>query len=59
VIEMLVQSTPDGVKALPSLPSAWPEGYIKGVRTRTGEIVDLTWKDGKVKSLHLSRPGRR
>lgn len=48
VIEMLVQSTEDGVKMLPALPAAWPEGYIKGVRTRTGEVVDLTWKDGEV-----------
>ena len=58
VIEMLVQSTEDGVDALPALPSAWPEGYIKGVRTRTGEVVDLSWKDGKVKSLLLSKPRR-
>lgn len=58
VIEMLVQSTEDGVDALPALPSAWPEGYIKGVRTRTGEMVDLSWKDGKVKSLLLSKPRR-
>jgi alpha-L-fucosidase 2 len=58
VIEMLVQSTPDGISPLPALPSAWPEGYIKGVRTRTGEVVDLSWKDGKVKSLLLSKPRR-
>ena len=58
VIEMLVHSTEDGVDALPALPSAWPEGYIKGVRTRTGEVVDLSWKDGKVKSLLLSKPRR-
>ena len=53
VIEMLVQSTPDGVNTLPALPSAWPEGYIKGVRTRTGEVVAVSWKDGKVEFLKL------
>lgn len=58
VIEMLVQSTPDGISPLPALPAAWLEGYIKGVRTRTGEVVDLSWKDGKVKSLLLSKPRR-
>lgn len=51
VIEMLVQSTPESVIPLPALPSAWPDGHIKGVRTRTGEIVDLKWKDGEVVSL--------
>ena len=53
VIEMLVQSTPDEVKALPALPAAWPSGHIKGVRTRTGQTVDLSWKDGKVRKFKL------
>ena len=58
VIEMLVQSTENNIKTLPALPAAWPEGYIKGVRTRTGEIVDLSWKDGEVESILLSKPRR-
>lgn len=58
VIEMLVQSTENSINTLPALPSAWPEGYIKGVRTRTGEIVDLSWKDGEVESILLSKPRR-
>lgn len=53
IIEMLAQSTPEGVQALPALPSAWPSGHIKGVRTRTGQTLDLTWKDGKVTSMKL------
>ena len=53
VLEMLVQSTPDGVKPLPALPSAWPDGQIKGVRTRTGQTLDLTWKDGQVTDMKL------
>ena len=48
VIEMLVRSTADSVEPLPSLPSAWPSGRIRGVRTRTGKSVDISWKDGKV-----------
>jgi alpha-L-fucosidase 2 len=55
VLEMLVQSTPDGVEALPALPSAWPGGKIKGVRTRTGQTLDLSWKNGKVTRLKLSK----
>lgn len=53
VIEMLVQSDPENIRTLPALPSAWPSGYIKGVRTRTGQTVDLQWKDGKVKRLRV------
>lgn len=53
VIEMLVQSSPDGVTLLPALPSAWPDGYIRGIRTRTGETVDVTWKDGKLTSERI------
>ena len=53
VIEMLVQSDPQEIYALPALPSAWPSGHIKGVRTRTGQTVDLQWKDGKVKRLNV------
>ena len=53
VLEMLVQSTPDGVRPLPALPSAWPGGQIKGVRTRTGQTLDLAWKDGKITRMKL------
>jgi alpha-L-fucosidase 2 len=51
VIEMLVQSTPEDITPLPALPSAWPDGSIRGVRTRTGEVVDMEWKGGKVTSF--------
>lgn len=53
VIEMLVQSDPQEIYASPALPSAWPSGHIKGVRTRTGQTVYLQWKDGKVKRLKV------
>ena len=51
IIEMLLQSTPDSVTPLPALPTAWPSGSVKGLRTRTGETVDITWKDGRVKKF--------
>ncbi len=53
VIEMLVQSTPEGVTPLPALPKAWPEGSLKGVRTRTGQTVELSWKNGKIEKYKL------
>ena len=52
VIEMLIQSTEDTVTPLPALPSAWKSGYIKGVRTRTGQTIDVVWKNGKVKTIN-------
>jgi len=53
VMEMLVRSDAQGVQALPALPSAWPSGHLKGVRTRTGQTVDMAWKDGKVTRFKL------
>ncbi|SDP17475.1 Glycosyl hydrolase family 65, N-terminal domain [Streptomyces sp. cf386] len=43
LIEMLVQSTPDRLVLLPALPPALPQGRLRGVRTRFGAEVDLTW----------------
>jgi alpha-L-fucosidase 2 len=49
VMEMLLYSSPEGaVMPRATLPSAWPNGSIMGLRTRKGTTVDLTWKDGKV-----------
>ena len=44
VLEMLIQSDAEGnVIRLPALPSAWPEGYAKGLRTRGGDTVNIVW----------------
>lgn len=52
IVEMLLHSDADSnVVPLPALPAAWPSGHVKGLRTRTGQTVDLTWKDGKLQSL--------
>ncbi|GAA2917372.1 MULTISPECIES: glycosyl hydrolase family 95 catalytic domain-containing protein [Streptomyces] len=56
LIEMLVQSTPDRLVLLPALPAAYPSGALRGVRTRFGAEIDLTWtRDG---AAAVIRPGR-
>lgn len=56
LIEMLIQSTPDRLVLLPALPTAYPSGELRGIRTRFGAEVDLTWSpDG---ATAVVRPGR-
>ncbi|WP_043494108.1 glycosyl hydrolase family 95 catalytic domain-containing protein, partial [Streptomyces viridosporus] len=43
LIEALVQSTPDRLVLLPAPPPAYPSGTLRGVRTRFGAALDLTW----------------
>ncbi|MEV6173982.1 glycoside hydrolase N-terminal domain-containing protein [Streptomyces sp. NPDC051954] len=44
VIEMLVQSTPDRLVLLPAPPAAYPKGELRGIRTRFGAQLDLSWR---------------
>lgn len=42
------------------LLSAWPEGYVKGLRTRTGQTVNLSWKNGKLSKFNAyTQPEKR
>ena len=64
VAELLLQSHPESdapgaeplLRLLPALPSAWPEGEVRGLHTRGGYVVDFKWKDGRVTTHRITDP---
>ncbi|MFY9343635.1 MAG: glycoside hydrolase N-terminal domain-containing protein [Planctomycetota bacterium] len=66
IAEMLLQSHRERpgedftIHLLPALPKAWPEGRVAGLRARGNvELVELTWKDGRLANAVLRNPGER
>ncbi|MEV0221073.1 glycoside hydrolase N-terminal domain-containing protein [Streptomyces sp. NPDC050704] len=51
LIEALIQSTPDRLVLLPALPAAYPKGELRGVRTRFGAEVDLSWSREETRAV--------
>lgn len=51
VAEMLVQDENGEIKLLPAIPKAWKTGYVKGLRLRSGQCVEIRWNEEKCESL--------
>ena len=45
--ELFVQSHASEIHLLPALPKAWPAGYVKGLKARSGYVVDVEWREGR------------
>ncbi|MFE7928885.1 glycoside hydrolase N-terminal domain-containing protein [Streptomyces sp. NPDC057456] len=59
LIEALVQSTPDRLVLLPALPPALPSGELRGVRTRFGAELDLSWGPDGARAVLRPHRGHR
>ena len=53
IAEMLLQSRNGKIILLPSLPDAWPEGHVRGLKARGNFEVDITWQKGVLRQVKI------
>lgn len=51
IAEMLLQSHTDEIHILPTVPSEWPNGRIKGIKARGNIEFEIIWINGKLNFL--------
>jgi alpha-L-fucosidase 2 len=52
--ELLIQSHTKYIDILPALPSALPQGEVKGICARGGFVMDIKWKDNQLQQLTVT-----
>lgn len=50
IAEMLVQDETGEIKLLPAIPKAWKKGYVKGLRLRNGQCIEIRWDEENYES---------
>lgn len=48
VAEMILRSSTTEIDLLPALPSAWPTGFVRGLRAKGNIEVDIKWRQGRL-----------
>lgn len=54
VCQMLLQNREGEIRLLPALPSAWPEGRVRGLRAWGGLACDFAWRAGQLTGVRLT-----
>lgn len=49
IAELLTYSYDDTIELLPTLPSGWKSGHIKGLKARGRHTIDVYWESGILK----------
>ncbi len=52
--EMLMQCQDGEIVFLPALPKEWQEGQVKGLCAYDGLVIDMEWKNGRMKSAAIT-----